>query len=200
MSVTTADIKLLREQTGAGILDCRKALEENGGDMEKALVFLREKGLADAEKRAGRETSNGRLELYDHGDGRVGVMVEVNCETDFVARTDEFRTFTHEIALQIAAANPRWLTEADVPEEILASEKEIARKRALEEGKPEKVIDRIVDGRLEKFLDERCLMRQAYIRDEDKTVEQLVKEAIASTGENISIRRFERWEVGEEIE
>ena len=200
MTISTADIKELREQTGAGILDCRKALEENGGDMEKALVFLREKGLADAEKRAGRETSNGRLELYDHGDGRVGVMVEVNCETDFVARTDEFRNFTHEIALQIAAANPRWLTEADVPEEILTSERDIARKRALEEGKPEKVIDRIVDGRLQKFLDERCLMRQAYIRDEDKTVEELVKETIASTGENISIRRFERWEVGEEIE
>jgi elongation factor Ts len=200
MSISTADIKTLREQTGAGILDCRKALEENSGDMEKAIVFLREKGLADAEKRAGRETSNGRLELYDHGDGRVGVIVEVNCETDFVARTEEFRTFTHEIALQVAAASPRWITDADVPEAILKGEKEIARKRALEEGKPENVIDRIVDGRLQKFLDERCLMRQAYIRDEEKTIEELVKETIASTGENISIRRFERWEVGEEIE
>jgi elongation factor Ts len=200
MSVSAADIKTLREQTGAGILDCRKALEENGGDMEKAIVFLREKGLADAEKRAGRETSNGRLELYDHGDGRVGVMVEVNCETDFVARTEEFRTFTHEIALQVAAASPRWITDADVPDAILEGEREIARKRALEEGKPESVIDRIVDGRLQKFLDERCLMRQAYIRDEDKTIEELVKELIANTGENISIRRFERWEVGEEIE
>lgn len=200
MSVSTAEIKLLREQTGAGILDCRKALEENGGDMEKAIAFLREKGLADAEKRSGRETGNGRLELYDHGDGRVGVMVEVNCETDFVARTDEFRTFTHEIALQIAAASPKWITDAQVPEDIIAGEKEIARRRALDEGKPEKVIDRIVDGRLEKFLDERCLMRQAYIRDEDKSVEELVKEMIASTGENISIRRFKRWEVGEEKE
>jgi elongation factor Ts len=200
MSISTADIKLLREQTGAGILDCRKALEENSGDMEKATVFLREKGLADAEKRAGRETGNGRLELYDHGDGRVGVMVEVNCETDFVARTDEFRTFSHEIALQIAAASPKWITDAEVPEEIIGGEKEIARKRALDEGKPEKVIDRIVEGRLEKFLDERCLMRQAYIRDEDKSVEELVKEVIANTGENISIRRFKRWEVGEEIE
>jgi elongation factor Ts len=200
MSVSPADIKLLREQTGAGILDCRKALEENSGDMEKAIIFLREKGLADAEKRAGRETGNGRLELYDHGDGRVGVMVEVNSETDFVARTDEFRTFTHEIALQIAAASPKWITDAQVPEDIIASEKEIARKRALDEGKPEKVIDRIVDGRLEKFLDERCLMRQAYIRDEDRSVEELVKEMIANTGENISIRRFKRWEVGEEIE
>jgi elongation factor Ts len=200
MSVSVAEVKLLREKTGAGILDCRKALEENSGDMEKAIVFLREKGLADAEKRAGRDTGNGRLELYDHGDGRVGVLVEVNCETDFVARTDEFRTFAHEIALQIAAASPRWITEAEVPEEIIADEKEIARKRALDEGKPEKVIDRIVEGRLEKFLDERCLMRQAYIRDEDKTVEELVKETIASTGENVSIRRFERWEVGEDIE
>jgi elongation factor Ts len=200
MKVSTADIKLLREQTGAGILDCRKALEENGGDMEKAIAFLREKGLADAEKRSGRETGNGRLELYNHGDGRVGVMVEVNCETDFVARTDEFRTFTHEIALQIAAASPKWITDAQVPEDVIVGEKEIARKRALDEGKPEKVIDRIVDGRLEKFLDERCLIRQAYIRDEDKTVEELVKEMIANTGENISIRRFKRWEVGEEIE
>lgn len=200
MSISAADIKALREQTGAGILDCRKALEENGGDMKKAIVFLREKGLADAEKRAGRETSNGRLELYDHGDGRVGVMVEVNCETDFVARTEEFRVFTHEIALQVAAASPRWITEADVPQAILEGEKEIARKRALEEGKPETVVDRIVEGRLNKFLDERCLMRQAYIRDEDKTIEELVKEMIANTGENISIRRFERWEVGEGIE
>lgn len=200
MSISAADIKLLREKTGAGILDCRKALEENNGDIDKAMTFLREKGLADAEKRAGRETSNGRLELYDHGDGRVGVMVEVNCETDFVARTDEFRTFTHEIALQIAAASPMWLRDEDVPEAVIASEKDIARKRALEEGKPENVIDRIVDGRLQKFLDERCLMRQAYIRDEEKTVEELMKETIANTGENITIRRFERWEVGEETE
>lgn len=200
MSVSPADIKLLREQTGAGFLDCRKALEENNGDLEKATVFLREKGLADAEKRSGRETGNGRLELYDHGDGRVGVMVEVNCETDFVARTDEFRAFTHEIALQIAAASPRWISEAEVPEEVLQMEKDIARKRALEEAKPEKVIDRIVDGRVDKFLDERCLIRQAYIRDEEKSIEELVKEMIANTGENISIRRFSRWEVGEDTE
>ncbi len=200
MSISAADIKALREKTGAGILDCRKALEENDGDIEKAMTFLREKGLADAEKRADRETSNGRLELYDHGDGRVGVMVEVNCETDFVARTDEFRTFTHEIALQIAAASPQWLRDEDVPEEVIALEKDIARKRALEEGKPENVIDRIVDGRLQKFLDERCLMRQAYIRDDEKTVEELMKETIANTGENITIRRFERWEVGEKTE
>lgn len=200
MSVSAAEIKSLREQTGAGILDCREALEQNDGDLERAIKFLREKGLADAEKRAGRETGNGRLELYDHGDGRVGVMVEINCETDFVARTDDFRTFTHEIALQIAAASPKWISAAEVPEEIIAGEKEIARKRALDEGKPENVIERIVEGRLEKFLDERCLMRQAYIRDEDKSVEDLVKEMIANTGENIAIRRFERWEVGEDIE
>jgi elongation factor Ts len=200
MSVSAADIKQLREQTGAGILDCREALEQSGGDLEKAMVSLREKGLADAEKRAGRETGNGRLELYDHGDGRVGVMVEINCETDFVARTDDFRNFTHEIALQIAAARPRWVTDDEVPDDIIAGEKDIARKRALDEGKPENVIDRIVEGRLEKFLEERCLMLQPYIRDEDKTVGELVKEMIATTGENISIRRFERWEVGEELE
>ncbi|TFH35893.1 MAG: translation elongation factor Ts [Anaerolineales bacterium] len=200
MSIPAADIKRLREQTGAGILDCRKALEANAGDMEKAVVFLREKGLADAEKRSGRDMGNGRLELYDHGDGRVGVMVEVNCETDFVARTEEFRKFTHEIALQVAAASPRWVTEAEVPDEILQMEKDIAHKRAVEEGKPENVIDRIVEGRLQKFLDERCLMRQAYIRDEERSVEELVKEMIANTGENISVRRFRRWEVGEDTE
>ena len=199
MAISADQIKELRETTGAGILDCRKALEETKGDLNKAIIILREKGLAAAAKRSGRETNAGMLELYSHGEGRVGVMVEVNCETDFVARTDEFRTFAHEIALQIAAASPRWMTEEEVPEAILEEERSIARKRALDEGKPENVIDRIVDGRLAKFLDDHCLMRQAYIREESKTVEDLLKESIASLGENISIRRFERWEVGEEL-
>lgn len=199
MAISADQIKELRETTGAGILDCRKALEETKGDLDKAIIILREKGLAAAAKRSGRETNAGMLELYSHGEGRVGVMVEVNCETDFVARTDEFRTFAHEIALQIAAASPRWITEEEIPEAILEEERSIARKRALDEGKPENVIDRIVEGRLAKFLDDQCLMRQAYIREESKTVEDLLKESIASLGENISIRRFERWEVGEEL-
>ena len=200
MSVSTEEIKQLRDQTGAGVLDCRKALEEASGDMEQATVLLREKGLAAAAKRADREARNGMLELYSHGGGRVGVMVEVNCETDFVARTDGFREFAHEIALQIAASSPLWVTEEHVPEEVITRERDIARKFAENEGKPENVIDRIVDGRLQKFLDDVVLLRQTYIRDEEKTIEELMKETIANTGENVIIRRFERWEVGEEVE
>jgi elongation factor Ts len=200
MSIPAEDIKTLRDKTGAGILDCRKALEEADGDIEKAIIVLREKGMADAEKRSDRETGNGILELYSHIGGRVGVMVEVNCETDFVARTDEFQEMAHEIALQVAAMSPRWVSEEEVPEQVLKTEQAIARKRALDEGKPENVIDRIVEGRVNKFLDETCLLRQEYIRDESKTVEDLVKETIVSIGENIAIRRFVRWEVGEEIE
>jgi elongation factor Ts len=200
MAISAELIKELRDTTGAGILDCRKALEETDGDLEKAMVILREKGLADAAKRSGRETNAGMLELYSHGEGRVGVMVEVNCETDFVARTDEFKTFAHEIALQIAAASPQWLTEDDIPKAVMEEERAIAKKRAEEEDKPENVIDRIIDGRLAKFMDETCLMRQAYIREESKTVEDLLKETIANLGENITIRRFERWEVGEDLD
>ncbi|MDF1499090.1 MAG: translation elongation factor Ts [Anaerolineales bacterium] len=200
MSIPAEDIKALREKTGAGILDCRKALEEADGDIEKAIIVLREKGMADAEKRSERETSNGILELYSHIGGRVGVMVEVNCETDFVARTPEFQELAHEIALQVAAMSPRWVTEQGVPEETLKTEEDIARKRALDEGKPENVIDRIVEGRVNKFLDETCLLRQEYIRDESKTIDELIKETIVAIGENISVRRFVRWEVGEGIE
>jgi elongation factor Ts len=198
MSIPAEDIKTLREKTGAGILDCRKALEEADGDIEKAITVLREKGMADAEKRSERETSNGILELYSHIGGRVGVMVEVNCETDFVARTPEFQELAHEIALQIAAMSPHWVSEEQIPEEILKTEKDVAKNRALDEGKPENVIDRIVEGRVNKFLDETCLLRQEYIRDESKTVDVLIKETIASIGENIDVRRFVRWEVGEQ--
>jgi elongation factor Ts len=200
MSIPAEDIKTLREKTGAGILDCRKALEEAGGDIEKAIIVLREKGMAAAEKRSDRETSNGILELYSHIGGRVGVMVEVNCETDFVARTEEFQELAHEIALQIAAMSPLWVSEQEVPEEIIKTEQDIARKRALDEDKPENVIERIVEGRVGKFLDETCLLRQEYIRDESKTVDELIKETIVSIGENIHIRRFVRWEVGEEMD
>lgn len=197
MAVTTAQIKELREKTGAGILDCRKALEQAGGDFNKAFDFLREKGLATALKRVDREASQGLVELYSHGGGRVGVMVEVNCETDFVAKTEAFRSFAHEVALQIAAAAPRYIREEEIPAEVLEHESQIARARAREEGKPENILDRIAEGRLVKFKDEVVLLRQPYIRDEDLTIEKLLLQTIASTGENIIIRRFVRWELGD---
>jgi elongation factor Ts len=196
-AITTEQIKELREATGAGILDCRKALEQAGGDLNKAVDFLRERGLATAAKRSGREASEGVIELYSHGNGRVGVMVEVNCETDFVGRSEAFRSFAHEIALQIAAAAPRYISEEEIPEAALEHEQETARARALEEGKPEKILDRIVEGRVEKFKDEVVLLRQPYIRDESITIEQLLHQNVASVGENIIIRRFQRWELGE---
>jgi elongation factor Ts len=197
MAITAAQIKDLREATGVGFLDCRKALEEANGDFDKAVDFLRERGLAKAAKRAGREASEGVLDLYDHGGGRVGVMVEVNCETDFVARSDSFRAFAHDISLQVAAANPLYVNAEDVPQDVLDHEAEIARNRALEEGKPEKILDRIVEGRIRKFKEEVVLMQQAFIKDEDKTIEQYLHETVAAIGENIVIRRFTRWEVGE---
>lgn len=197
MNVSAADIKLLREQTGAGILDCRKALEENGGDMDKAMRFLREKGLADAEKRAGRETGNGRLELYDHGDGRVGVMVEVNCETDFVARSEEFRNFAHEIALQIAASAPEFIRVEEIPEGTINLKQKLAYEQALEDGKPDNVAEKIAEGRLKKYIQEVVLLEQEYIRDEDLSIEQLLLQTVAALGENVIVRRFARWELGE---
>lgn len=197
MAVTTEQIKELREATGAGILDCRKALEKANGDFDKAVDNLREKGLATAAKRADREASEGMVELYSHGNGRVGVMVEVNCETDFVARSDAFRTFAHEVALQIAAAAPQYLQEDEIPASVLEHEREIARKRAEEEGKPAQVMDRIIDGRIEKFKDETVLLRQKYIRNEDLTIQQLLLQNVSSIGENLVIRRFARWELGE---
>jgi elongation factor Ts len=200
MAVTTEQIKELREATGAGILDCRKALEQANGDFDKAVDFLREKGLATAAKRSDRDASEGTVELYSHGTGRVGVMVEVNCETDFVARSEAFRTFAHEVALQIAAGAPRYLRPEDVPADVYEHEREIARARAREEGKPDAVLERIVEGRIEKFKDEVCLLRQPYIRDESITVEKLLLQNVAVIGENVIIRRFARWELGEGIQ
>ncbi len=197
MEITTEMIKELRAATNAGVLDCRKALTEANGDFQKAVDWLREKGMATAAKRSERVASNGIVELYSHGGGRVGVMVEVNCETDFVARSESFRNFAHEVALQIAAQSPQYVSEAEIPENVLAHEAEIAKRRAMEEGKPEAVAARIVEGRLNKFKDEVCLLRQAYIRDEDTTIEKLLHQTVASTGENIVIRRFARWELGE---
>jgi elongation factor Ts len=197
MAITTEQIKELRAATGAGVLDCRKALEQANGDFDKAVDFLREKGLATAAKRSDREASEGVIELYSHGNGRVGVMVEVNCETDFVARSEAFRTFAHEVALQIAAAAPQYLRPEDISIERLEHEREIARNRAREEGKPDNVLPRIVEGRVEKFKDEVCLLRQPYIRDESITIEQLLLQTVAAVGENVIIRRFVRWELGE---
>jgi elongation factor Ts len=200
MAVTTEQIKSLRELTGAGIMDCRRVLEQANGDFDKALEFLREKGLATAAKRADRGASEGMLELYSHGNGRVGVMVEVNCETDFVARSQAFRTFAHEVALQIAAGAPLYIREEDIPAEALEQERHKARRLALDEGKPEDVIERITEGQLEKFKDETVLLRQPYIRDESLTINKLLLQNIASIGENILIRRFTRWELGKSTE
>jgi elongation factor Ts len=185
MQITTDMIKKLRESTGVGILDCRTALEEAGGDMEKALDFLREKGLATASKRAGRDASEGVVELYSHGDGRVGVMVEVNCETDFVGRSEAFRKFAHEVALQIAASFPLYVREEDIPAAVIQHEEAIATAKAKEEGKADTLLPRIVEGSIKKFKNETVLLRQVYIRDENLTIEQLLNQTIAATGENI---------------
>jgi len=200
MEITTKMIKELREATGVGILDCRKALQAADGDYKKAVDFLREKGMAKAAKRSDREASDGVIELYSHGDGRVGVMLELNCETDFVARGDTFRELAHELALQIAAASPLYVDEDSIPQEVLDHEAEIARKRSLEEGKPENIIERIVEGRVAKYKKEVSLMQQAYIRNEDLTIKDLIMENVGSLGENIIVRRFQRWELGEHLE
>ena len=199
MTITIEQIKELREKTGAGILDCRKALEQANGDFKQAVDILTEKGLAKAAKRADRQASEGMVELYSHGSGRVGVMVEVNCETDFVARSPGFRGFAHELALQIAASAPQYIRAEDIPAEVLEHKRQTLRATTLEEsqGKPESVIDRIVEGRLDKFKDEACLLRQVYIRDETLTVDKLLSQQVVATGENIVIRRFVRWELGE---
>lgn len=197
MEISTEMVKELREATKAGVLDCRKALESSGGDYQKAVDFLREKGMATAAKRADRQASNGLVELYTHGNGRVGVMVEVNCETDFVARSEQFRKFAHEVALQVAAAAPKYLKEEDIPADVLDHEIEIAKARAREEGKPEAMLEKISQGRIEKYKDEVVLLRQAYIRDDKTTVGNLLLEQIAAIGENIVVRRFARWELGE---
>jgi elongation factor Ts len=195
--ITTDMIKQLREATRAGVLDCRKALESAGGDFSKAVDYLREKGLATAAKRADRKASDGVVELYSHGNGRVGVMLELNSETDFVGRSEPFRKFAHELALQIAAASPLYIKEEDIPASELEHEKGIAAAKAREEGKPENIISKIVDGYLEKYKNEVVLLRQAYIRDDSVTIQQLLNDTVVSTGENIVIRRFARWELGE---
>jgi elongation factor Ts len=196
MKITADMIKQLRAETNAGVLDCRKALEESGGDFQKAVEWLRQKGMATAANRSDRETVNGLIEIYSHGGGRVGVMVEVNCETDFVARSDQFRTLAHEIALHIAANSPRYIRADEIPAEEVQRQAEAARARAKEEGKPAAEIDKIVDSNVEKYRDEVCLLRQPYVRDESVTVEKLVMQNVAAIGENVVVRRFQRWELG----
>ena len=197
MEITTQMIKELRVATNAPMLDCRKALQEANGDYQKAVDWLREKGMATAAKRSDRQASNGIVEMYSHGGGRVGVMVEVNCETDFVARAEQFRNLAHEIALQIAASSPKYVKAEEIPAAELEHEAGIARARAIEEGKPENVMAKIVEGRVEKYKDEVCLMRQSYIRDESLTVEKLILQNVAAIGESVIVRRFQRWELGE---
>jgi elongation factor Ts len=197
MAITTEMIKKLREATGAGVLDCRKALEQANGDFNAALANLREKGLATAAKRSGRQASEGVVDIYSHGNGRVGVMVELNSETDFVGRSETFRTLAHELSLQIAAMAPTYIREEDIPADVIDREAQKAGNKAREEGKTETVIPRIVEGYLNKYKDESCLVRQTYIRDDSMTVQQLVNQAVVSLGENVVIRRFVRWELGE---
>ena len=197
MEITTQMIKELRGATNAPMLDCRKALQEADGDYQKAVDWLREKGMATAAKRSDRQASNGIVEMYSHGGGRVGVMVEVNCETDFVARAEQFRNLAHEIALQIAASSPKYVNADEIPAAELEHEAGIARARAIEEGKPENVMAKIVEGRVEKYKDEVCLMRQTYIRDETLTIEKLILQNVVAIGESVIVRRFQRWELGE---
>ncbi|SFG50087.1 elongation factor Ts [Desulfotomaculum arcticum] len=198
--ITAAMVKDLREKTGAGMMDCKKALVATGGDMDKAVDFLREKGLSAAAKKSGRITAEGLVESYIHAGGKIGVLLEVNCETDFVAKTDEFKTLVRDIAMQIAAARPEYVNKEEVPEPVVAKEKEILAAQAANEGKPEKIIQKMVEGRIEKFYKEICLLEQPFIKDSDKTVKQLITEKIATIGENISVRRFVRYELGEGLE
>ena len=198
MEITTEMIKELRDATGCGILDCRTALRETEGNFEKAADFLREKGLAKASKRASREASEGVIDIYSHGEGRLAVMVEVNCETDFVGRSPDFLNLAHELSLQIAAANPLYLTEDEIPQEVLDHEAQIAAARAKEEGKPEQIVPKIVEGYLKKFKEEAVLMNQTYVRDGSMTVKDLINEQVIKLGEKIVVRRFVRWELGAE--
>ena len=200
MAVSAAAVKELREKTGAGMLDCKKALEEASGDLTKAAEILREKGLAAAAKKEGRVATEGLIESYIHAGGRIGVLVEVNSETDFVAKNEQFREFVRDVALQIAAASPKYIRREEVPQEALDKEREILTNQALNEGKPEKIVEKIVEGRLSKYYEEYCLLEQPFIKDPDKTMEQLLKEKIATIGENLSIRRFVRYELGEGLE
>ncbi len=197
MKITTQMVKELREATGAGVLDAKKALEANNGDFDKAVDSLREKGAARAAKRAGREAGEGVIELYAHPGNRVGVILELNCETDFVARNEEFTNLAHDLALHIAAMSPQYITTDEVPEGELNRELEVLRNQALAEGKPEQVVDKIVAGRMSKFYEEFCLLEQPFVKDDKVKIKDLITDSIRKTGENIVVRRFARYELGE---
>jgi elongation factor Ts len=197
LNITVEMVKQLREVTGAGVLACRQALDANEGDLDKAAIYLREKGLAAAAKKTDREASEGIVEAYGHPGGRVGVIVEVNCETDFVARTPEFKTFVHDMALHIAAMEPLYVSPEDIPAEVLEGKKQFYREQALQEGKPEHIVDRIVEGRLNKFYTENCLTEQSFVRDDSILIKDLVNTQISELKENVVLRRFERFELGQ---
>ncbi|MGA1862473.1 translation elongation factor Ts [Deferribacter thermophilus] len=198
--ITAALVKELREKTGAGMMDCKKALQETDGDIEKAIEYLRKKGLADAAKKAGRVAAEGLVVSYIHGGGRIGVLVEVNCETDFVARTDEFKELCNDIAMHICASNPLYVSQDEVPQEVIEKEKEIYVAKAKEQGKPDHIIEKIVEGQIKKYLESICLLDQPFVKNPDVTVGQYIAEKIAKIGENIKVRRFVRYQLGEGIE
>ena len=200
MEVSATTVKELREKTGAGMMDCKKALAEAGGDLSKAVDYLRQKGLAAAAKRADRVAADGAVGAYVHPGGKIGVLVEINCETDFVARTPEFQALLKDIAMQVAAANPRYVKREEIAAEELSKEQSIYRQQALESGKPEKVVDKIVEGKIEKFYSDICLMEQSFIKDPDKKVGDIVNEAIGRLNEKIQVRRFARYHLGEGVE
>lgn len=197
MEVSAAAVKDLREKTGAGMMECKKALAESGGDLDKAIDYLRQKGLAAATKKASRTASDGAVGAYVHPGGKIGVLVELNCETDFVARTAEFQSLLKDIAMQIAAANPRYIRPEEVPSGQLEKEKEIYRRQALESGKPEKVVEKIIDGKIDRFYSEVCLLEQSFIKNPDRKVADILTEAVARLGENIQVKRFSRYQLGE---
>ena len=196
-AISAAMVKELRDKTGAGIMDCKAALTESDGNIDAAIDFLRKKGIATAKKRAGRAASEGTIQSYIHMGGKIGVMVEVNCETDFVAKNDDFRDLAKNIAMHVAATNPVGITSEDVPEDIIEKEKDIYRAQALETGKPENILDKIAEGKLQKFFKENCLLQQPYVRDPDMNVEDLLNETIGKIGEKITISRFSRFQIGE---
>jgi elongation factor Ts len=198
--ITAEQVKALREATGAGMMDCKRALEESGGDLDRATELLRQRGLASARKRSGRSANEGVIESYIHFNRRVGVLVEVNCETDFVANTDEFRTLAREVAIQVASAKPRWTIRDDVPQEVLDAERRVYEGQAREEGKPENVIERMVSGKLEAFFKDTVLVDQPYVKDSSKTMGELAEEASGKLGEKVVIRRFALFQLGEELE
>lgn len=197
--ISPKQVKQLRDKTGAGFMDCKKALEQTDGNIEKAITILREKGIAKAAKKSTRTAAEGVVGSYIHGDGRIGVLVEVNCETDFAARNEEFQRLVKDIAMQVAASSPKYIKIEDVPEEVVEKEKEILRAQAVNEGKPEHIADKIVEGRIKKFFEQVCLLEQPFIKDPDKKVSEYIMEKIAVIGENINVRRFTRYERGEEL-